>query len=87
MNLMFVKHFLVDNGSYLSTTLVYNFDIGRPKLDSGFQKFWGANFEVVTGKSHGQDFQKKFRHSFSQINLRKSHKVSLNFIELFRRYY
>ena len=42
MSPKFVKPILVDNGNDVSTTLSYNFDISREKVDCGLNKSRGA---------------------------------------------
>ena len=59
MNHEFVKHILTDDRSDLSTTLIFNFEIGGASVEYSFRKFQGADFQGGTGKSHDQNFQNK----------------------------
>ena len=83
----FIKHILVDNGSELLKTLAYTFDVGRAKVDSRFHKFL-VQIQVRYYKVTLSKFSKtKKTHSFRKMNFSKNHKVSLSFIDRFRKNY
>ena len=83
----FIKHILVDNGSELLKTFAYTFDVGRAKVDSRFHKFL-VQIQVRYYKVTLSKFSKtKKKHSFRKMNFSKNHKVSLSFIDRFRKNY
>ena len=86
----FIKHILVDNGTELLKTLAYTFDVGRAKVDSRFHKLLvkiqGRCYKVTLCKFSNTTKQKK-PHSFRKMNFSKNHKVSLSFIDRFRKNY
>ena len=80
MNQKFVKPIVVVNGRDLSTTLTYDFDIGRAQIDWGLEcKLLECSYKITRPKFPPQHF--------SQINFMKIHKTLSNFIKGFRRNY